>query len=97
LRLLLNSKPISVYYDLSEITGNFESKLHTEFSELYSTLKSYFDRLTIKPVNKGKNIDMVRNKLCQLNKNDSGNEIVTGDITIIKQRINTEPLSSADT
>ncbi|MDA3892093.1 MAG: hypothetical protein PF517_10565 [Salinivirgaceae bacterium] len=40
---------------------------------------------------------MVRNKLCQLNKNDSGNEIVTGDITIIKQRINTEPLSSADT
>jgi hypothetical protein len=95
LRLLLNSKTITVYYDLSEINVDFESKLDTEFSELYLTLKSYFDRLTIKPINKGKNIDMVRRKLYQLNKNDPGNEIVIGDIAIIKQRINTEPLTKA--
>ena len=93
LRLLLNSKTITVYYDLSEINGDFESKLDTEFSELYITLKAYFDRLTIKSVNKGKNIEMVRSKLCQLSKNDFGNEIVTGDIAIIKQRINTETLT----
>jgi hypothetical protein len=93
LRLLLNSKIITVYYDLSEINGDFDSKLVTEFSELYITLKSYFDRLTIKPINKGKNIETVRRKLWQLNKNDSGNEIVIGDIAVIKHRINTEPLT----
>ena len=87
LRLLLNSKTITVYYDLSEINGGFDSKSDTEFSELYITLKSYFDRLTIKSVNKGKNIEMVRRKLYQLDKNDSGNEIVNGDIAAIKHRI----------
>jgi len=92
IQLLLNTKAITVYYDLSEIKGDFESNLHSEFSELYQTLKSYFDQLNFKSVNKGKNIEMVRRKLCQLNKNDAGNEIVSGDISIIKHRINTEPL-----
>jgi hypothetical protein len=95
LRLLLNTKTITVYYDSSEINGDFESKLNTEFFELFQTLKSYFDRLTIKPVNKGKNIEMVRSKLYQLCKNDAGNEIVTGDIEIIKHRIITELLTKA--
>ncbi len=83
IQLLLNTKAITIYYDLSEIKGNFESKLHTEFSELYRTLKSYFDQLNIKSVNKGKNIEMVRRKLCQLNEYDAGNEILTGDISDI--------------
>ncbi|MDB4334916.1 hypothetical protein OAA06_01010 [bacterium] len=89
LRLLLNSKTITIYYDQNEIRGDFDSKSDTEFSELYIILMSYFDQLTINPVRKGRNIEMVRRKLCQLNKNDPGNEIVTGDIAIIKQRINT--------
>jgi len=67
--------------------GDFEIKLNTEFSELFITLKSYFSRLTINPVKKGKNIEQLRNKLFQLSKNDVGNEIIKGDIEIIRQNL----------
>ncbi len=63
LRLLLNTKNVTIYYDSSEIRGDFESNLNTEFSELFQILKSYFDRMVIKSVNKGKNIALVRSKL----------------------------------
>jgi hypothetical protein len=88
-------KTITVYYDSSEINGDFESKSNTEFFELFQTLKSYFDQLTFKPVNKGKNIEKVRSKLYQLCKNDAGNEIIAGDIEIIKHRMITELLTTA--
>ena len=87
LRLKLNSKATTIYYDLSEINGDFDSNMGSEFSELYITLKSYFDRLTIKPVSKGKYIEMVRNKLRQLINKDPGNEIVAGDIEKINKKI----------
>jgi hypothetical protein len=87
LRLLLNSKNITIYYDSSEIKGDFESNEITEFSELFQILKSYFTSMAIKSVNKGKNIELVRRKLYQLNKKDSGNEIVKGDIETIKHKI----------
>jgi hypothetical protein len=86
---------ITVYYDSSEINGDFESKSNSEFSELFQTLKSYFDRLTIKAVNKGKNIEMVRSKLYQLCKNDTGKEIIAGDIKKIRHRMMTELLTTA--
>jgi len=87
LRLLLNSKNITIYYDSTEMKGDFELKSDTEFSELFITLKSYFSRLTINPVKKGKNIEQLRNKLFQLSKNDVGNEIIKGDIEIIRQNL----------
>jgi hypothetical protein len=89
LRLLLNTKNIAIYYDSNEIKGDFESKTNTEFLELHQILKSYFNRVTISMVNKGKNIELLRNKLYQLSKNDVGNEILVGDIEIIKHKINT--------
>lgn len=87
LRLHLNSKITTIYYDLSEINGNFDSKLNSEFSELYKTLKSYFYQLTLSPVSTGKNIEIVRNKLSQLIKKDAGNEIIAGDIKKIKEKL----------
>jgi len=87
LRLCLNSISTTIYYDLNQIKGDFDSKLNTDFSELYISLKSYFNRLTFSPVNKGKNIEMVRRKLDQLSKHDSGNEIVNGDIEKINKKL----------
>ncbi|MDA3781349.1 MAG: hypothetical protein PF487_14155, partial [Bacteroidales bacterium] len=87
LRLRLNSKTTTIYYDLNEINSDFDSKLNTELSELYITLRSYFNQLTFKPVNKGKNIEMVRRKLSQLSKHDAGNEIITGDIKKIEKKL----------
>jgi hypothetical protein len=87
LRLCLNSISTIIYYDLNEIKGDFDSKLNMEFSELYVTLKSYFNRLTFNPVSKGKNIEMVRRKLSQLSKHDAGNEIITGDIEKINKKL----------
>jgi hypothetical protein len=90
LRLLFNSKIITIYYDSDEIDEEIESESNSEFSQLLLTLESYFDQLTIKSVNKGRNIEMLRRKLYQLSKNDPGNEIVTGDIDKIKQKINSK-------
>lgn len=87
LRLCLNAKATTIFYDMSEINGDFDPNLNTEFSELYNTLKGYFSQLSVKPVDKGKNIEMVRNKLSQLIKNDAGNEIINGDIVKINIKI----------
>lgn len=87
LRLNLNSKTTTIYYDQTQISGDFNSELKTEFAKLYETLKSYFDQLIINSVKKGKNIEMLRRKLNQLIKNDAGKEIVVGDIEKIRGRM----------
>lgn len=87
LRLLLNTKNLTIYYDTKEIRGDFDSDKYRGFSELLQTLKSYFNQITIIPVNKGKNIELVRRKLNQLANNDAGNEIITGDIEKVKHRL----------
>lgn len=89
LRLCLNSIATTIYYDSDNINAEIDSKLHSEFSELFIILKSHFNQLTFKAVNKGKNIEMVRRKLGQLNMHDPGNEIVTEDIKKIHKNIAT--------
>ncbi|MCD4747026.1 MAG: hypothetical protein K8R58_12080 [Bacteroidales bacterium] len=90
IRLILNTKKTTIFYDSTEINGDFETNLKTEFSELLLSLKSNFDQINFHPVNKGKNIELLRNKLIQLTKKDAGNEIITGDIMMIKQRLFTD-------
>lgn len=90
IKLILNTKKTTIFYDSDEIKGNFDCNIKTEFSELLLNLISYFDQLNFHPVTKGKNIELLRNKLAQLAKKDVGNEIITGDIMMIKQRIITD-------
>jgi len=87
IRLLMNTKNTNIYYDSDKIKGDFSTEIKTEFSGLLLNLESYFDKINFYPVNKGKSIELLRNKLTKLKNNDAGNEITTGDIEIIKQKI----------
>lgn len=87
IRLLLNSKPTTIYYDPDYIRGDFDANGSTEYSDLLTSLKSNFVDMAFQPVRKGKNIEMLRKKLVQLTRNDVGNEVNMGDIMMIKQKI----------
>lgn len=87
IRLLLNSKPTTIYYDSDYIRGNFDANDKSEYSDLLIRLTSNFDYLTFQGVRKGRNMEMLRKKLGQLTRNDVGNEVNPGDIMMIKQKI----------
>lgn len=87
IRLLLNTKNTTIYYDSDKIKGDFKTEIKTEFLGLLLNLESHFDKINFHPVNKGKNIELLRNKLIRLKSNDVGNEITTGDIEMIRQQI----------
>lgn len=86
IRLLLNSKPTTIYFDSDYIKGDFDT-LSSEYSYLLSRLKSNFTDIVVQPVRKGKNMELLRKKLVQLSRNDVGNEVTQGDISSIKQKI----------